>query len=81
MYYKASIQLDWTPSRKTQKINFPTNQKGYDGSETTVGKLLTRKNRSAGPIFVKTIFGLLFFETCENRVPTKIDPADLDSPH
>ena len=36
--------------------------------------------RSALSIFVKSIFDLLFFETSENRVPTKIDKADLDSP-
>ena len=30
------VQLDWTPSRRTQKNNLPTNQKGYDNSETTV---------------------------------------------
>ena len=36
--------------------------------------------RSAVTIFVKFIFGVLFFETCENRVPTKIVTADLDSP-
>ena len=38
-----NIQLDWTPSRRTQKINLPTNQKGYDNSETTVGKLSARR--------------------------------------
>ena len=37
------LQLDWTLSRNTRKINSPTNQKGYDNSETTVGKLSARK--------------------------------------
>ena len=32
------------------------------------------------PIFVKSIFRVLFFETCENKVPTKIVTEDLDSP-
>ena len=36
--------------------------------------------RSAVTIFVKSIFGVLFFETCENRVLTKIVTVDLDLP-
>ena len=36
--------------------------------------------RSAWYIFVKFIFNLLFFRVCENRVPTKIYQAELDSP-
>ena len=74
------LQLDWTSCDEPRKINLPANQKGYDTFETTVGKLSARKFRSALSIFVKSIFDLLFFETSENRVPTKIDKADLDSP-
>ena len=37
------VQLDWTPSINTRRIKLPTNRKGYDKSETTVGKLSTRK--------------------------------------
>ena len=38
------------------------------------------ESKSALTIFVKFIFDLLFFETSEYRVPTKIVKADLDSP-
>ena len=38
------------------------------------------ESESALTIFVKFIFDLLFFETSEYRVPTKIVKADLDSP-
>ena len=37
------IELDWLSAIRTQKINSRTNQKGYDKSETTVGKLLARR--------------------------------------
>ena len=40
---REDIQLDWTPSRRTQKINLPANQKGYDNSETTIRKLSARR--------------------------------------
>ena len=38
------------------------------------------ESKSSLTIFVKFIFDLSFFETSENRVPTKIVKADLDSP-
>ena len=41
--FHAVLQLDWTPSAGTQKINFPANQKGHDKSETTYEKLLARR--------------------------------------
>ena len=37
------LQLDWTSNTSRQKINLPTNQRGYDNSETTVGKLSARR--------------------------------------
>ena len=37
-----STQLDLTPNTSRQKINLPANQKGYDNSEITVGKLSAR---------------------------------------
>ena len=37
------LQLDWTSNTSRQKINFPAHQKGYDNSETTIGKLLARR--------------------------------------
>ena len=36
------VQLDCFSWRRTRIINLPSNQKGYDNSETTVGKLLAR---------------------------------------
>ena len=39
----TDVQLDWTANTSRQKINLPTNQKGYDTFETTVGKLSTRR--------------------------------------
>ena len=39
----ALLQLDCRSVRRTQKINIPTNQKGCDNSETTVGKLSARR--------------------------------------
>ena len=35
----GGLQLDWTSNTSRQKINLPTNQRGYDTFETTVGKL------------------------------------------
>ena len=38
-----NLQLDWTSNTSRQKINLPTNQKGYDKSETTDEKLSARR--------------------------------------
>ena len=37
------LQLGWTSKMSRRKINFQKNQKGYDYSETTIGKLSARK--------------------------------------
>ena len=37
------LQLDCRSSARTRKINLLSNQKGYDNSETNVGKLSTRR--------------------------------------
>ena len=37
------LQLDWTSNTSRQKNILPTNQKGYDTFETTVGKLSARR--------------------------------------
>ena len=42
-YQAFSYDVHWTLSRRTQKINSWTNQKGYDNSKTTNRKLLARK--------------------------------------
>ena len=77
---QGSVQLDWTSNTSRQKNNFPKNQKGYDKSETTVGKLLARRIQISRVYFSVVIFDLLFFKTSANVAPTKIDAADLDSP-
>ena len=40
---KFDVQLDCRSAKRKWKINLPANQKGYDNSETTVGKLLVRR--------------------------------------
>ena len=74
------LQLDWTSSISRRNINLPTNQKGYDNSETTVGKHLARRIQIFRVYFSVIIFHLLIFKTRENMARTKIDPTDLDSP-
>ena len=37
------LEVDWTPNMSQQRINLPVNQKGWDNSETTIGKLSVRK--------------------------------------
>ena len=54
------IQLDWTPSRRTQKVNSPTNQKGYGNSKTTIGKLSARRIQICVVYFCVIHFWLLF---------------------
>ena len=75
--YKLILDYSWIgrPIR-ADKHNSQKSQTIYDNSKTTV----QGESRPALTIFVKSIFDLLFFETSENRVPTKIDKADLDSP-
>ena len=72
----AGLDVKYEPT----KINFQKICKGYDNSETTVGKLSVGESRSTWSIFVKSIFGLSFFETYENRVRTKIDQVESDLP-
>ena len=40
---QIKLQLDCQSARRTRNINFASNQKGYDNSETTVGKLSARR--------------------------------------
>ena len=37
------MQLDCQSATRTRKVNLPANQKGYDDSETTAGKLWSRR--------------------------------------
>ena len=72
------MQLDCSPSTRARKINSPANRKGYDKSETTVGKFSTRKIQ----IF-RVYFCAIHFHLFQNNFPnnsrTKIYSVDLDS--
>ena len=48
------VQLDWTPSRNTRKINSLTSQKSCVNSETTIGKLSTRRIQITCVYFCKS---------------------------
>ena len=48
--------LDWTSNTSRRKINLPTNQKGYDKSETTDEKLLARRIQIFRVYFSLVIF-------------------------
>ena len=54
------LQLDCRSARRTRKINFSANQKGYDNSGTTVGKLSARKNQICPDYFCLGHY----FESC-----------------
>ena len=75
--YILLLQLDWMPNMSRQKIDLPTNQEGYNNSETTTGKLSARRIQICQVCFSVIFFDLLIFKTSENTAPTKIDPADL----
>ena len=76
------LQLNCSPSRCTRKINSQTNQKGYDKSETTCGKLLARRIQICCVYFCVIDFWPLFFEITflSNNYPTKLQTAKSDSP-
>ena len=71
-------QLDWTPSRNTREINLPTNQKGYDNSKTSVGKLSARRIQICLVYLCKIYFRPLFQNNFPNIAQTKIYQADSD---
>ena len=56
------VQIDWTPSKRTHKINIPKKRKGCNKSETTNAKLLTRRIQIYCIFFVWSIFGLSLFK-------------------
>ena len=58
-------------SKMHTKNNFPTNQKGYDNYETTIGKLLTRRIQIFQISFLWSLFDLLVFKTSEKRTEQK----------
>ena len=62
------IQLDCWSSGRTRKIYLARNQKGYDNSKTTVGKLLARRIQIWVVFFIKAWFWKLYW------IPFKIMP-------
>ena len=60
------IQLDWTFSARTRKINFRTNQKGYDKSKTTNRKLSAKENTN---MLCLHIFVWSILTAFQNNVP------------
>ena len=68
--WENRIQLDWT----WQKINLPTNQRGYDKSETTDEKLSARRIQIFWIYFSVIIFWPPIFKTSQYMVSTKIYP-------
>ena len=76
---RKPLQLDWASNTRRQKNNLPKNQKGYDNWDHR-WKALGEENSDLPGLFSVIIFDLLIFKTSNIMVPTKIDPADLDSP-
>ena len=77
---RSRLQLDWTASRRTQKVNSPVNQKGYDKSETTIRKLSARKIQICCAYFCVIHCDLFFQNSFPNNIRTKIGTVGLDSP-
>ena len=77
------LQMDCSSSRRTHKINFRMNQKGYKKSETTyVRKALGEENPELLGIFLCDLFLTSFFKITnfQNSVQTKMYPAESDLP-
>ena len=77
--YVCTAGLD--PQQMHTKKNLPANRKGYDNSETTVGKLSVRRIQICGGpgLFSYDPFSSLFQNNFLNNVRTKIVPADSES--
>ena len=73
-------QLDCLSATRTRIINLPTNQKGYDTFETTVGKVSARRIRFCPVHFCLGIILKVIQYNFQGNAGTKIDPEDLNSP-
>ena len=58
--YRNKLQLDWLSATSRQKNNPQKIYKGYDKSETAVGKLLERRIKTFFDYFCVTHFNLFF---------------------
>ena len=75
------IQLDCWSSGRTRKIYLARNQKGYDNSKTTVGKLLARRIQIWVVYFCLGNILKVILNNFQNNAQTKFDRSDSDSPH
>ena len=62
VHYLQNLQLDWTSNMSRQKNNLPTNQEGYEKSETTDEKLSARRIQICLVYFCKIYFSPPFSE-------------------
>ena len=76
-YLKSTAGLN--AQYETTKNNSRTNRKGYDNSETTIGKLSARRIQIFWVRFCIMIFGLLFFKVCEKMGLNKFEPKRIGS--
>ena len=73
-----SLQLYWTPSRRTQKIFAKKKRNRYDKSETSFGKLLTRCIQICFDYFCNVFQWKFSVSSSPKNDFTKIVKADLN---
>ena len=61
-------------------MNLPTNRDGYDGSETTVGKVSTRRIQPRWVFCCRFIIKNVVQHNSAENNDTKKDPPGLDAP-
>ena len=64
--YIYVVQLDCRSGIRTRNIHVPTNQKGYDNSETAVGKLSARRIQICWAHFCLGIILKVILNTFQN---------------
>ena len=75
----GEVQLNWIPSKNTQKINSQQIRRAMTLSRPPLESSQREESKSALTIFVKFIFDLLFQNNVPNIAQRKIVKADLDS--
>ena len=61
------LQLDCRSATHTRKINLPTNQKGYDTFDTSIGKLLARRIQIYSDYFCLSIIVKVILNNFQNN--------------
>ena len=74
------LQLNWTSSTSRQKIICQQTRRVTTIPTSPLESSRQGEFRSAGSIFLWSIFHLFFQSNFQNNAQTKIDPEDLDSP-